>query len=184
MMSIDESAQVHDGVVDKIVVQLTGRGEGIWHYVWYVAYIPLLIALPIIFLPFLRGLPRRYLKLFVGAGFLFLGGAIGIEMGEAYLDFHQMNGMILGISLMVEESFELAGVALFIYSLLCYIGDKQLEIRLLVQSERPLPKGAIAYVNANESEPHLNAAGASHRAESRKVTVSRPGDRFKVGSRG
>jgi len=137
MMSVDEAAQIHERIIARLIISVIGRGEGIWYYIWYAAYIPLLIILLIVFMPFLRSLSRRYFMLFAGAGLLFVAGAIGVEMGESYLISIEEDGMILGISTLIEEVCEMAGVALFIYALLRYMGEKQLVVGLSVQSEEP-----------------------------------------------
>src|SRR5690606_6454383 len=99
-----------------------GRGEGVLYYSWYKVFIPIVIVIGLAYVPFLWRLPRRDAGRFILAGGVFLGGAIGLEMAEAYLNYHEMGGQSL--VQLIEETCEMAGVVLFIHALLCILADR------------------------------------------------------------
>lgn len=126
IMSFDEAAQIHEGVVGAFLLETLGRGEGIFYYVWYVVYVPLLLIIGLVYVPFLRRLPRRYASWFLLSGAVFVGGAVGIEMVESYLSYSRQGGQ--SVSRLFEETCEMLGVALFIHALLVYLTEAQTSL--------------------------------------------------------
>ena len=145
IMSVDEVAQIHDvliaDIVRPIVRGLDGFSHERWYYAvfgqapWLIVYLPLVGALLAVYVPFLRKLPRRYLILFVFAGTVFLGGAMGAEMIEAYLISHDIRGYILQANRLIEETCEMVGILIFIYALLKYIYDQRIVLYVSIDPE-------------------------------------------------
>lgn len=88
---------------------------------WYLVYIPVVVVVAAAYVPFLRALPRRTAGLFVAAGALFIGGAIGVELYEAFLIGGGASQVTVLLSRAVEETAEMSGVVLFIYALLDHL---------------------------------------------------------------
>lgn len=141
VMSVDEVVQIHDALVADIVRPIVRGAEGFsydeWYGVfgempWLVVYVPLVVILLAVYVPFLRRLPRRYLILFVSAGVIFVGGAVGLDMVEGYLNLQDIRGYIFQVNRMIEETCEMAGITLFIYALLNYVRDKGIVLHLSV----------------------------------------------------
>ena len=130
LMSVDEAAQIHEGLVGRAAEAVTGPMEGVFHYVWYLAYLPLLVLLVVMYVPFLRRLPTRYAVGFVLAGALFVGGAVGVEMIESFLAYVGTRRLFWTLSIFAEETCEMLGIVVLIYTLLCYIAEKGLAVRL------------------------------------------------------
>ena len=57
-----------------------GITYGIFYFAWVIPATALLILLAIGFLPFFRSLPAETRRLFLVAGAIFLGGALGAEV--------------------------------------------------------------------------------------------------------
>ena len=141
VMSLDEAVQIHELVGRAMTGVLDGETKG-WHYAWYLAYIPILATLLVIYIPFLKSLPTRYFRLFCAAGAIYVGGAVGLEMGEAYLVNHGVSRVGLLLSNAVEEAAELSGVVLLIYALLSYLTDLGAKLTILASPEPgPQPRG-------------------------------------------
>jgi hypothetical protein len=102
-----------------------GEGAlGFHHTYWAIPALAGLVAVGLYYLPFLWRLPGRTRILFVLAGVIFIGGAIGVEMLSG--NFYETHGDTLGYSLVVtlEESLEMAGVIVFVYAILDYVARK------------------------------------------------------------
>lgn len=130
VMSVDEIAQVHDGIIGPLLVRVWGQGEGILYFRWYQLYLPVVLIIGLVYIPFLRQLPVTYLLRFTLAGVVFVGGAVGFEMVEAYLTYHALEGE--SISQLFEETGEMLAVVWFIHSLLLYLKEvlpEQAQIR-------------------------------------------------------
>lgn len=67
------------------------------------------------FIPFVRRLPPRTAILFVVAGVLYVGGAVGMELVGEPMDSDTLQ---YNLTTVVEEGLEMGGVILFIYALL------------------------------------------------------------------
>jgi hypothetical protein len=100
--------------------------SGILTMTWVVAAVPALIALFVVFIPFLRGLPIRFAKLFIIAGAIYVGGAVAMEAVSGwYLSSFGGGKPTEGFALLstIEETMEMVGPALFISYLLEYLRD-------------------------------------------------------------
>lgn len=131
-MSIDEAAQLHEGVIGVFLSNFLGRGEGIFYYRWYLFYIPILAIIACLYIPFLKRLPKQYSLRFIIAGALYFGGAIGFEMLESYLAFNQNS---TAISILMEETLEMLGVVMLIHTLLLYLSQLDLSLKINFTSD-------------------------------------------------
>nr|WKN37321.1 hypothetical protein K4G66_01195 [Tunicatimonas sp. TK19036] len=146
LMSFDEAAQIHEGIVGNLMIMKFGRGEGVMYYRWYQFYIPLLLIIGLLYIPFVRRLPLRYLLKFGGAAVVFLGGAIGFEMLESYLNYYDEGGK--NVSRLFEETGEMLGVVIFIYTLLLYLQEIRVELLFKLKEQE---KDEAVYENSHLS---------------------------------
>ena len=131
MLSLDEVAGFHEFI--NTVVEDT-------HWTTYGAMLVLVAG--IAFLPFTLALPKRTRTLFIIAGVIYVGGAIGVEWGTIW---HEDNDLLdtLGYNLWtaVEEFMEMTGVILFIYALLAHIAHNREGARLQLEFGRAREQG-------------------------------------------
>ncbi len=132
-MAVNEAAQVHDGVIGRVWAQRFGRGEGIFHYVWYIPVAPAALAVLLAYVPFLRRLERQLRWRLVMAASVYLGGAIGLEMVESYLTWSDRPRAI-GFSQLVEEGCEIAGVTILVHALLAHIASRGTTVLARVEA--------------------------------------------------
>lgn len=121
-LSIDETAQIHE-----IIINLKSRFEllnesnmrNVWVFPYFLAVLILAIALA----KFVFALPAKTRNLFIISGFIFVGGAVGIEVLEEQLKILNGGSESLTLKLLyhLEELCEMCGVAIFIYALLNYL---------------------------------------------------------------
>lgn len=130
VLAVDEAAQLHELIGGLIETRITTSGY--LYYSWIVPYAGLLIALAVLYGRFLFGLPRQTGILITVAGLIHGAGVIGLEAVAARHDQLHGQDWTFGALATVEEIFEMAGVAIFVYALLTYAerrhGDLQVSI--------------------------------------------------------
>jgi len=126
ILSLDEVAGFHEFV--NTVVEDT-------HWTTFGAILVLVVGCA--YLPFLWALPTRTRWLFILSGAIYVGGAVGVEWATIW---HDENDLLdtLGYNLWnaVEEGMEMAGIILFICTLLAHIAQQSdsAELRLSFNS--------------------------------------------------
>lgn len=151
-LSMDEAASLHEafGAFLENKFQPTGFFTAAW-------VIPGLTFVAVAFLAslkFLGHLPRKTKYQFLGAGIIYVAGAVGLEMIAAKLWWsnHQFEGFSYALLAGCEEFLEMSGVIAFIYSFLSYIEQVQRSAQTPIQSLEI----AKDYVNTDtQSNPFL-----------------------------
>jgi hypothetical protein len=113
-LSMDEAAGVHETLNTALDItwEIVGGIVAAWFGLAY--------------LGFLRHLPARTGWLFVASGCVFVGGAVGVEWStDWYEERELLDTLAYNLWNAVEEGLEMAGVVLFIYALLGYMGQGQ-----------------------------------------------------------
>lgn len=95
----------------------------------------LVIAMGLVFLPFIIALPGRTRLLFIASGAIYVGGAVGVEWATIW---HQDNDLLdtLGYNLWnaLEEGMEMGGIILYVYAILDHISRERdglaMEVKL------------------------------------------------------
>jgi hypothetical protein len=131
-MAADELLEIHELSMGPMrrVFGITG---GPLFFAWVIPAAALLVLLAITYKRFLAALPRPSLRAFLIAGFVYVGGALGMELvGSAYFTTHS-NDVIYGVIATIEEMGEMTGMALFILALLDHLvriaPDWRIELR-------------------------------------------------------
>jgi hypothetical protein len=78
--------------------------------------------LGLVYVPFLKRLPKQTRNLFMAAGVIYVGGAVGCEMiGALIVERSGLWSPAFALEVLVEETLEMSGIALFIYAITSYI---------------------------------------------------------------
>ena len=158
LLSADETIQFHERAAwpaERIL-----KLKGAFLYGWVIPAILFVTVVGLSYLKFLAHLPARTRWRFVLAGATYVGAALGLEMVEGVL--HTRFGMADAayVSVVaVEETLEMAGIVLFITSLLGYA---QAEWKALTIAFEPgeAPANALADAPHDPSPaPHALTAG-------------------------
>jgi hypothetical protein len=92
-------------------------------------------------LRFLMHLPATTRRLFLLAGAIYVGGALGMELVEAAFNARGVSsGFIPLLGVAIEETMEMLGVTMFIYALLTYIRTHLPGFVLSVKVSPPSPR--------------------------------------------
>ena len=134
LLAIDEVAMIHEILT---ILRKPLNASGFFYFTWVVPAIIFLIFLSLMFISVLKSLPKRIRTLFIVAGIIYIGGAIGVEMIGAYhSETFGENNITYGIITTIEESLEIIGVLVFIYSLLSYLQNYSRQINLYVSFKK------------------------------------------------
>lgn len=95
------------------------------------AGIPFVLIFVLAYLGFLTHLPTKTRRLFFFAGTLYITGALGVELISGYYaDSYGMQNLTYATLTAIEESLEMFGVIVFIYTLLLFISSHVQEVRV------------------------------------------------------
>ena len=128
-LSMDEAVGFHEMAIMP-VRELLGT-SGAFLYAWVIPALALVAGVGIAYLGFLWHLEPAFRLRLILAGGLFVGGAVGFEMLEGVLElFYQQHRLVHEAAIHLEDTFEFAGVLLFLHSLLAYARSHSRELRL------------------------------------------------------
>ena len=121
-MAFDEGSSIHELTTMPIRRALGEKLPGFLSFAWLIPGISVILIVAIIYLRFYFSLPKRTKKLMLLSAIVYLGGLVGIEMiGGNYASIYGIKNLTYNLIVTIEESLEMAGMVLFIYTLLDYI---------------------------------------------------------------
>lgn len=133
-LSIDESLMIHEGLIEKVRTLL--NTSGYLYFAWVIPYGTGLIIFLLVYTRFLFNLPHKTRLLFIIAGFVYISGAIGLELiGGRYYELYGEQSLSFIILSTIEEILEMAGVVIFIYALTSFM-DSELKGRHLRKTQQ------------------------------------------------
>lgn len=136
IMSIDEVARIHERIGELDVLINSSFRQGLFFYPWVIVGISFVVLVGLAYFRFLLKLPKEVRFLFLLSAFVFVFGALGLEMLSAYQHYthgaeHNFTYFLL---FNIEELFEKMGVIIFIYALLSYIRNYLFkEVTILIE---------------------------------------------------
>lgn len=136
-LSLDEIISLHENTVKPLRSAL--NASGVFYFAWVIPGAIFTLICLLGFSRFLIHLPAKTRRLFLIAGSIFIGGALGMELvGGYYSNFYTEHSMTYAIIVTIEESLEMLGIAVFIYALLSYISSymKGLSLQVTFASDR------------------------------------------------
>ncbi len=120
LLSLDEVAQIHEQI--GTLFSAAGGLEGATRaYAWLIPYSVVVVVLGLAYLRFVLRLPTTIRNLMILSGGLYILGAMGIELfGSLFWDANHQDWRYWAV-LTVEETVEMSGISLFIYTLLSHM---------------------------------------------------------------
>lgn len=120
LLSVDEVATIHECAIEPMRKLIDA--SGVLHYAWVIPGGIFVLMVGGFMLRFLISLPARTRNLFMIAGAVFVGGAIGVEMISAFHAFsHGEKNLLYSLIITFEEAMEMLGVIIFIHANLEYL---------------------------------------------------------------
>jgi hypothetical protein len=123
LMSMDEAVAIHETLGEKLRLALhTG---GFLTFAWVIPAAIFIALLALAYRNFLLDLPAKTSALFVAAGAVYVGGALGLELIEGkYLAVGADLPALLILITTTQETLEIAGLIVFMYALMSYINSQ------------------------------------------------------------
>ncbi len=121
-LSIDEAAMLHEkiGAIFKAAIGSDGMRSA-----WMYPFVAMAGVLVIVYVRFLLALPAFYRNMFVLAGSIFVGGAVGLEFIEAkYAWVTPSELATFSLLVGIEEAMEMSSIVLFVFILLRLLQDR------------------------------------------------------------
>ncbi len=138
-LSFDEAFVVHEKW--SIPLRAYFNAGGFFHYAWVIPAIAFVLIFVLAYLRFLVDLPVSTRRLFLIAGALFVGGAIGLEMFSGYYQsYYGRYNIPFLIIVAAEEFLEMLGIVVFIHALISYLGSNDVRIRFDDEVLAPLER--------------------------------------------
>lgn len=139
-LSMDEFGAIHERFEAPVLRLLKTSGlltmSKIFFYAWVIPYGIVLIAFAMVYAKFILSLPRKIMVLFLVSGAIYVTGAMGLEIIAGMQDdLHGRVNITYMLLCIVEEVFEMLGIALFIYALLSYIRDQFKSLTISVKKQ-------------------------------------------------
>lgn len=165
-LSVDELVQLHERV-DRTLKPVFAD-VAVLFYAWVVPYAAALVVFVAIYVRFLMLLPRRTARLFVGAGTLYVGGALGLEMVGGWLAATQGTLTVAYVvAQSVEEILEMAGIVVFLYAVARYAEQRfgAIELRLSADPSPSPAQRRWPEPEVGPAQPTRGLAGATRLAQ-------------------
>lgn len=144
-LAFDEAIQIHEVISRGIRNNLGDQLPDFLHYAWVIPYGLLVGGAVVYFLRFVWNLPSKIRNLIILAGFVYVLGALGLEMAESYV-YTQVGIDNLWYRFLVtaEESMEMFGITIMCYALMHHLSDHSIHIHFradqVVQSIQSKPR--------------------------------------------
>ena len=131
LLSLDEATSLHE--MTTLPLQSFLNTSGPLLFAWVIPALVFVIAFGLLYLRFLIFLAPQTRRLFLLSGFVYVFGALGMEMiGSAYVSSHGRD-LTYGILATMEEILEMSGIALFIFSLIDYLEEQTATVSFRLQ---------------------------------------------------
>ncbi len=138
-LSFDEAFVVHEKWTKPLRTYF--NAGGLFHYAWVIPAIAFVLIFVLAYLRFLIHLPVSTRRLFLIAGALFIGGAIGLEMYSGYYEsYYGRYNIPVAMIGAAEEFLEMLGIVVFIHALISYLGSNDVRIRFDDEVLAPLER--------------------------------------------
>jgi hypothetical protein len=119
-LSIDEATSLHE----MVMASLHGRFDlqGLLFFAWVIPAAAAVLVVGLVYVRFFKDLPVRTGQLFLVAAVVYVGAALGLEaVGGMVVEQHGFESLRYSLVMLLEESLEFLGVALFLYALLDHL---------------------------------------------------------------
>lgn len=151
-LSLDEVAMLHEKAGEVLDSLTSVEFEGWLYFQWVLIGVPVTVIIALAYFKFITHLPAKTRNLFILAGALFVGGALGLEiLAGRQESLTQGSNLIYKLITTIEELWEKLGVMVFIYALLDYMKKYVDQIEISISNNFMLEANNVSKVRNKES---------------------------------
>lgn len=134
-LSVDEFAQIHESLNEPMRTLLDTNG--MLPNAWVFPAMGLVALFIAAYARFFWHLSDRWKLLFATAGAIYVGGALGAEIVSGWV-WTQQEGATFTYELIatIEEVLEMIGISLFVYALLAYLQEQNVELQISIKTDQ------------------------------------------------
>lgn len=152
-ISLDEFVSLHE------IMNSWFDFDGVLYFGWVVPASVLVSIFVLSYLKFLAHLPAITRFRFVRAGAIFVGGAMGVELGLAYwTDLHGSGNLVYALIDWVEETMEMTGAGLFLAANVAVLTNQTGQLTIVSGAVDLPPDAGLDAVDADEIVPDSPAS--------------------------
>lgn len=154
-LAVDEFCELHEQLFGRLHKLL--HTDGALSFAWVIPYSVLVAIFAASYARFWWRLAPRSRLLFAVSAAIFVGAGIGLEMvGSKLFTLYGWKSVQFDSQTLVEESLEMFGVALFIFSLAEILQQRVGTFTLTLSDQ---PEGAVTFASAGRPEKAVAEAG-------------------------
>jgi hypothetical protein len=138
VLATDEAASIHEMIRPILgpVLQSYDWFHGYLFYPWVIFGAAGVLIFVTAYLRFLASLPTGTKNLFLLAGTLYVGGALGFEYAGSRYDYlYGKEHFAYEMLVTCEEGLEMLGIVVFIYALTSYLVSLRVELHMLFSDD-------------------------------------------------
>ena len=133
LLAIDELLSIHEILIIPDLAKILNL-PGFLRQIWVIPGAIIVIIFLKKYYKFTINLPKRTRFHFISAAFMYIGGALIMEMiGGAYSENNGQQNLIYALMTNVEEVLEMTGIIIFIYGLLYYLNKSKQQLQINVK---------------------------------------------------
>jgi hypothetical protein len=140
--SVDETSQLHEAVGNQLRRLLPTHG--LLYCTWVIPGAAFVATVGISYWRFVWRLPALLRRRLLVAAAVYVGGALGVELFEGYVEERWGPGPLKAGLAILQETMEMFGIALFIHALLARLADEDRSLTLRFRNERDGERSAEA----------------------------------------
>lgn len=131
-LAFDEAFVLHEELMEPLRNKL--NVGGLLYFAWVIPGAIFVATCLLAYLKFLTDLPPKTRGMFLIAGTVYVGGAMGMELlGGYHTELYGLENMTYVLITTFEELLEMLGIVVFIYALLSYISSYMKGVLLRLQ---------------------------------------------------
>lgn len=155
-ISLDETALIHERASN--LLERAFATSGFLYYAWIIPATPIMLIFVLAYFRFLLDLPAKTRRLFLFAGSLFVGGALGMEPFEALQeDVYGKESTTFAVMTHIEEVLEMTGIIVFIYALTSYMISPAKEVNVSMNWSEVAHKELGSKTHFDEIQSHCQS---------------------------
>ncbi len=127
-ISLDEMIVLHEKLTKPLKSLL--HLNGMFYFIWLIPFLIVILILALSYSRFLISLPKNFRILFIISAFIYLSGAVLMEVIDGiFANAYGDQNLTYFLLTTVEETLEIVGIMFFINSLMSFINSLNISIR-------------------------------------------------------